>query len=192
MARRPVRESSRPRGRVAKKSNPLPLILGGVGLLVVVVVIAMLATKGGDDDKGGDTPPDPTPVAKSNGTPSTSTPTAKLYDGKTFKEWAELRKKVDMSNWDEGERTMSQALIKLDEAETIRKGGDEKGFLTKVKDALKDYRKAGNLFTDFIEVDVQGVDEQLWYTSANVFKKESEQMARWDKRFRGYIQFENK
>jgi len=70
--------------RSAPKSNPMPLILGGIGLLVVVIVLVVMSQGGG---KGGSTPAPANPVAGSGKQPhvpaATSLPTGTAKAGKT-------------------------------------------------------------------------------------------------------------
>lgn len=70
--------------RSAPKSNPLPLILGGLGLLVVVIVLVVMSQSGG---KGGATPAPAKPPAANGKQPhvpaATSVPTGSAKAGKT-------------------------------------------------------------------------------------------------------------
>lgn len=70
--------------RPAPKSNPLPLILGGLGLLVVVIVLVVMSQSGG---KGGSTPATNNPSAASGKQPhvpaATSVPSGTAKAGKT-------------------------------------------------------------------------------------------------------------
>lgn len=70
--------------RSAPKSNPMPLILGGLGLLVVVIVLVVMSQSGGN---GGTTPAADKPAAANGKQPhvpaASSVPTGTAKAGKT-------------------------------------------------------------------------------------------------------------
>jgi hypothetical protein len=185
MARRPTG-----RGRAPKKSsNPLPMVIGGIVVLAVVIGFFMM---GGDEETntdGGDAPAAEESSAAGNST-TTAAPkrTGKLYDGKTKAEWKALKAKVDMSAWDNADRLMGEARKKLAAAERLRGAGDEAGFKREIQPALKAYEKATNAIQDFIFV-VNSVHDELWYTDAKMFGSEDKAITKFNKQFRGYLQF---
>lgn len=157
--------------RSAPKSNPMPLILGGLGLLVVVIVLVVMSQGGG---KGSATPAPAKPAAANGKQPhvpaATSVPTGAAKAGKT-----PTTPPPPLT-----QDTLQKAASLLDEAKTLfndgvrlRNSGDNAGARTKQSTAKDKIDEVKNMLATPLrwqeEADLEGWAMPAEYTALGKF-----------------------
>lgn len=163
------------------------LIAGSVVIIVGVIGGIMISSSGDDPST-----PDPKPsgllsqetgsssAGRSNAgrvksNPPSTTPPA--YTGS-----------VDREPWDRISACMSEAYALKRKALRLREQGKEAEFVVEIKNSLKEFREAQQIYFDWVE-GVEELQEGLWDRR---FKKENKKFARFTKEMRAYFQWERK
>ena len=99
-----------------------------------------------------------------------------------------MASKVDMSPWKAIEKHMLEATRLRTDALAAQNAGEQKKFESLITRAVKEWRKGDQVYDDLLWK-VSDIHEDLW---DKAFKREDKKLARWNRMFRGYLQYENR